>query len=76
MKKFLNTFNVMGIVLIIIGIIGLATNNKFLSEAGEPLHPQAGLIYLGAGAIMLFNGFISMRFQDTEPNQQQQNDKK
>jgi hypothetical protein len=61
MWRYLNMFVLIGIALVIISVVGFATGNRFLTEPGQPINPQGSLIYLGAGAIMLVNGWISIK---------------
>ena len=61
MLRYLNMFVVIGVVLVIISLAGFATGNRFLTEPGQPINPQGSLIYLGAGVIMLVNGYVSIR---------------
>ncbi len=61
MWRYFNMFVLIGIVLLIVSIVGFATGNRFLTEPGQPINPQGSLIYLGAGVIMLVNGFVSIK---------------
>jgi hypothetical protein len=60
MLRYLNMFVLIGIALILISLVGFATANKFLTEPGQTPNPNASLIYLGAGVLMLFNGLLSI----------------
>jgi hypothetical protein len=60
MLRYLNMFVLIGIALILISIVGFATANKFLTEPGQTPNPNASLVYLGAGVLMLFNGYLSI----------------
>ena len=66
MLRYLNMFVLIGIALVGISLAGFATGGRFLQEPGSPVSPNASLIYLGAGALMLFNGILSIR---TAPSQ-------
>ncbi len=61
MLRYLNMFVLIGIALIGISIVGFATHNNFLKEPGQAINPWASLIYLGAGILMLINGYVSIR---------------
>lgn len=73
MWRYLNMFVLIGIALLIISVIGFATGDQFLTEPGQavniaglPFAPQikvdmGSLIYLGAGIIMLVNGYVSIK---------------
>lgn len=61
MLRYLNMFVLIGLALIGISIVGFVTQGRFLAEPGQPLNPFASLIYLGAGALMLLNGYVSIK---------------
>ena len=61
MLRYLNMFVLIGIALIAVSVAGFATNNRFLAEPGQGVNPNASLIYLGAGILMLINGIVSIR---------------
>lgn len=61
MLRYLNMFVLIGLVLIVISIIGFATGSRFLREPGQEVNPQASLIYLGAGVLMIVNGVVSVK---------------
>ena len=59
--RYLNGFILIGIMLLGISIAGAATGNRLLTEPGQQVNPYAWLEYLGASAIMLVNGLVSIR---------------
>ena len=59
--RFLNGFILIGIMLLFISIAGAATGNRFLTEPGQHPNPYAWLEYLGAAALMMVNGIVSIR---------------
>jgi hypothetical protein len=66
--RYLNGFIVIGLVLVVIGIAGLATENRLLTEPGQPVNPYSWLLYLGAAAIMLVNGMVSIKHASRSAN--------
>ncbi|MCS6776229.1 MAG: hypothetical protein RMJ43_09440 [Chloroherpetonaceae bacterium] len=68
MLRYLNTFVLIGIALILISIGGFATGNRLLAEPGQTPNPSASLIYLGAGILMLFNGLLSILQHQATPH--------
>lgn len=66
MLRYLNMFVLIGIALIGISFAGFATQNRFLTEPGQMPSPYSAWIYLGAGVLMLVNGYISIK-QSTPP---------
>ena len=61
MLRYLNMFILIGIALIGISAAGFASGNQFLREPGQDLNSLSSLIYLGAGAMMLVNGIVSIK---------------
>ena len=59
--RYLNAFIIIGLMLLAISLAGAATGNRFLTEPGQPLNPYAWLEYLGASALMIVNGVVSIR---------------
>lgn len=58
--RFLNGFILIGIILFFISIAGLVSGNTLLTEPGQPVNSFAWLEYLGAAALMLVNGAVSI----------------
>ncbi len=67
MLRYFNMFILTGIGLVCISLVGFLTQNRFLTEPGQPTNPQASLIYLGAGILMLINGWVSIRMMSAAP---------
>jgi hypothetical protein len=66
--RYLNSFILIGAVLLILSIIGFATHSAAISEPGQPLNNYASMEYLGAGVLMILNGIVSIRLMDeSEP---------
>ena len=69
MLRFLNGFVLIGIILLFISVAGLVKGNTLLTEPGQPVNQYAWLEYLGAAALMLVNGAVSiwnMRHHDSQ----------
>lgn len=58
--RFLNGFILIGIILLFISLAGLVRGNTLLTEPGQPVNNFAWLEYLGAAALMLVNGAVSI----------------
>jgi hypothetical protein len=58
--RFLNGFILIGVILLFISIAGLVSGNTLLTEPGQPINHYAWLEYLGAAALMLVNGAVSI----------------
>lgn len=67
MLRYLNMFVLIGIALVCVSLAGFATNNRFLIEPGQGMNPNASLIYLGAGILMLVNGVVTIRNTPEQP---------
>lgn len=61
MLRYLNMFIIIGLILLGVSLAGFATHDRFLMEPGQALNGNLSLIYLGASALMLINGLISIR---------------
>ena len=59
--RYLNAFIIIGLMLLAISLAGAATGNRFLTEPGQQPNPYAWLEYLGASALMIVNGIVSVR---------------
>ena len=62
MARYLSMFNVIGVIMLLIGLAGLATGSRFLAEPGQPPTAFSALLYLAGGAVMLVNGYLSMKY--------------
>lgn len=58
--RFLNSFILIGIILLFISVAGLVSGNTLLTEPGQPVNRLAWLEYLGAAVLMLINGAVSI----------------
>jgi len=58
--RFLNGFILIGLLLFIISLMGLMSGNRLLTEPGQAVNPYSWLLYLGASALMLVNGAVSV----------------
>ena len=61
MLRYLNMFVIIGLILMAVSLAGFATHDRFLMEPGQALNGNLSLIYLGASALMLINGLVSIR---------------
>jgi hypothetical protein len=70
--KYLNSFVLIGIVLLFISIAGLVSGNTLLTEPGQSVNPYAWLEYLAAAILMLINGAVSIWKAQHQPEEQTQ----
>ncbi len=61
MLRYLNMFVLIGIALIAVSVLGFATGGRFLYEPGQDQTSYTSLFYLGAGVMMLVNGYVSLK---------------
>jgi sulfite exporter TauE/SafE len=54
----LSSFTVIGVILILIGIYGLAHGPSFQYDLGVQADRHEGVYYLLVGALMIVNGFF------------------
>lgn len=59
--RYLNAFVLTGAALVFITLCGLVVGNRALSEPGMPVNQFAWLQYAAAAAVMLVNGWLSIR---------------
>lgn len=77
MQRFLNMFNVIGALLLVIGLLGFASGGRWVAETGTHPTSETGWIYFGAGLLMLANGFMShVMGQQADVNQKPTTDEK
>ena len=67
MARYLNMFVLIGLALIAVSLAGFATGGKFLIEPGQSIDPNASIVYLGAGVIMVFNGVLTVKTAPPAP---------
>lgn len=56
-----NTYFWIAIILMVIGIIGLARGNQAIADPGQDVHPMLAWLYLLAAVVMVINGILSHR---------------
>jgi len=56
--RWWNSFNLLGVILLIIGVAGVALGSKMVFDPGRPKHDYDWALYLTAGVLMLINGFL------------------
>lgn len=58
-SRWLSTFSVLGILLIVLGIVGKIIGPRFVYDPGQIAGGNEAYFYLAVGALMLMNGLIS-----------------
>ena len=58
-SRWLSTFTVIGVVLIVMGIVGLALGPRFIYDPGQPVTGKEPWCYLAIGALMVLNGMLT-----------------
>jgi hypothetical protein len=56
--RWWNSFTLLAIILIAIGIIGVLSGGKMVFDPGREQTGKEWIIYLVAGGLMLVNGFL------------------
>ena len=57
--RWWNSFNLLGILLIAVALVGAVSGGKFVFDPGRPQRGFEWAFYLIAGVLMLVNGFLS-----------------
>lgn len=65
--RWWNSFNLLGITLIVFAIIGFIAGDKFVFDPGRPLS-QAPIYYLVAGVLMIVNGLLQPSHSTSKDN--------
>lgn len=58
-SRWLSTFSLLGILLIVLGIVGLIIGPRFIYDPGQVPDGHEAWYYLIVGALMLINGLVS-----------------
>ena len=58
-SRWLSTFSLLGILLIVLGLIGLIIGPRFVFDPGQVADGHEAWYYLIVGALMLINGLVS-----------------
>lgn len=56
--RWWNSFNLLGVVLLALGLIGAFSRGHFVFDPGRPTTGYEWLIYVVAGVLMLINGSL------------------
>jgi len=65
-SRWLSTFTVIGVLLIVLGIIGLILGPRFVYDPGQPVTGKEAWCYLVIGALMVLNGLMTPAPADTK----------
>ncbi len=57
--RWLSTFTVIGILLIVLGIIGLILGHRFVFDPGQPYNSRTPWYYISVGVLMALNGLLT-----------------
>lgn len=58
-SRWLSTFTVIGVVLIVLGVVGLVLGPRFIYDPGQPVTGKEPWCYLAIGALMVLNGMLA-----------------
>ena len=68
----LNSFHLLGALLLTVAILGLVSGGKFVYDPGRPVKGNEWIVYGLAGVLMLINSFLP----STEPKRGEKLEKK
>lgn len=58
-SRWLSTFSLLGMLLILLGIVGKIIGPRFIYDPGQMPDGNEAWYYLAVGALMLLNGLVS-----------------
>ncbi|MCL5283458.1 MAG: hypothetical protein M1330_01915 [Armatimonadetes bacterium] len=61
MTRYLNSFIIIGTILLLMSIAGVVSGNTLITEPGYKVQQWTWLEYLLAALIMLFNGWLTWK---------------
>ncbi len=64
--RWLSTFTLLGILLVILGIVGKVLGPKFIYDPGQIPDGNEAWAYIAVGVLMLLNGFLSPAPSDSD----------
>lgn len=56
--RWWNSFTVLSVILVAVGITGLVAGKRMMFDPGRPTNGNEWLLYLVAGVLMLINGLL------------------
>jgi hypothetical protein len=65
--RWLSTFTLLGILLVILGIVGKVLGPRFIYDPGQVPDGNEAWAYIAVGILMLLNGFLSPAPPDSDP---------
>ena len=57
--RWLSTFTLIGFILVVLGIIGLAMHGRFVYDPGQTSDGNEPIYYLVVGILMIVNGLFT-----------------
>ncbi len=64
--RWLSTFTLLGILLVILGIVGKVFGPRFIYDPGQVPDGNEAWAYIAVGILMLLNGFLSPASPDQD----------
>lgn len=64
--RWLSTFTLLGILLVILGIVGKVLGPRFIYDPGQVPDGNEAWAYIAVGVLMLLNGFLSPAPSDSD----------
>ncbi len=65
--RWLSTFTLLGILLVILGIVGKVLGPRFIYDPGQVPDGNEAWAYIAVGVLMLLNGFLSPAPPEGDP---------
>lgn len=74
-SRWLSTFTLLGVLLIVLGVIGKIIGHRFVFDPGQIPDGNEAWYYMAVGALMLMNGLILPTLTPEEEREQKKADK-
>jgi hypothetical protein len=63
--RWLSTFNLIGLALIALGIVGLCLGHKFVYDPGQIADGHEPWYYIAVGVLLIVNGLVNQRDEES-----------
>jgi hypothetical protein len=69
-SRWLSTFTLLGVLLIVLGVIGKIIGHRFIFDPGQIPDGNEAWYYIAVGALMMLNGLVTPTLTPEEEREQ------